>query len=133
MKGGIKLLDIGTRLIAIGIFGYSVFMKLTSAPDAVYIFQRIGMEPLGRYGVAILEITTIVLLLIPRMAWRGAILGALMMFGAICMHLTIGEVVIKPNGGVGDGGLMFASAVVVLLCCISILVMHKTELETELN
>jgi hypothetical protein len=108
-------------------------MKLTAAPDAVYIFQRIGMEPLGRYGVGVLEIITIVLLLIPRLAWRGAILGALMMFGAICMHLTIGEVVIKPNGMSSDGGLMFASAIVVLLCCVSILVMHKADLETELN
>ena len=134
MKNGIKLLDIGTRLIAAGIFGYSAYMKLTGAQAAVYIFQRIGMEPAGRYGVAMLEIIAIILLLIPKMAWRGAILGALMMFGAICMHLSISEIVIKPSGsGVGDSGLMFVSAIVVLCCCISILVFHKTELETELN
>ena len=33
----------------------------------------------------------------------------------------------------GDGGLMFASAIVVLFCCMSILVLHKTDLEAELN
>lgn len=134
MKNGIKSLDIGTRLLASGIFGFSAFMKITAAPAAVYIFQRIGMEPYGRYGVAIMEIITIVLLLTPRLAWRGAILGALITFGAICMHLTISEVVIRPSGtGVGDSGLMFASAILVLFSCISVLVMHKTELETELN
>lgn len=44
------------------------------------------------------------------MAWRGAILGSLMMFGAICMHLTLSEINIE-----GDGGLMFAS------CCSRII------------
>ncbi len=128
MKTEIKLIDIGTRLIAAGIFAFSVFMKFTSAAASVYVFQLIGMEPAGRYAVGILECIAIVLLLIPKTAWRGAILGSLMMFGAICMHLTIGEVNI-----LNDGGLMFASAIVVLFCCISVLVFHKTDLETELN
>ncbi|MCC6584375.1 MAG: DoxX family protein [Chitinophagales bacterium] len=128
MKNNIKLLDIGTRLVASGIFGYSAFMKFSAAPTAVYIFQRIGMESAGRYGVAVLECITILLLLVPKMAWRGAILGSLMMFGAICMHLTLSEINIE-----GDGGLMFASAVVVLLCCLSIIGFHKADLEAELN
>mgnify|MGYP000856773125 CR=1 FL=1 len=128
MKNNIKLLDIGTRLVASGIFGYSAFMKFSSAPTAVYIFQRIGMESAGRYGVAVLECITILLFLVPKMAWRGAILGSLMMFGAICMHLTLSEINIE-----GDGGLMFASAVVVLLCCLSIIGFHKADLEAGLN
>lgn len=128
MKNNIKLLDIGTRLVASGIFGYSAFMKFSAAPTAVYIFQRIGMESAGRYGVSVLECITILLLLVPKMAWRGAILGSLMMFGAICMHLTLSEINIE-----GDGGLMFASAVVVLLCCLSIIGFHKADLEAELN
>ncbi len=128
MKSGIKLIDIGTRLICASIFGYTAFMKFTAAPAAVYIFQRIGMESSGRYGVAILECITVLLLLIPKTAWRGAILGCLMMFGAICMHLTMGEISIK-----GDGGLMFSAAILVLCCCISILVFHRADLEAELN
>lgn len=128
MKNGTRFIDMGTRLLASGILGYSAFMKLIAAPATVYIFQRLGMEPHGRYGVAVLEILTIVLILIPKTAWRGATLGCMMMFGAICMHLTVAEVSIM-----GDGGLMFASAFVVFGCCVSILVLHKTELEAELN
>ena len=94
----------------------------------VYIFQRLGMESAGRYGFAVMETITLVLLLIPRTAWRGAMLGGLMTFGAICMHLTIVEINI-----LGDGGLLFASAIVALVACFSIMVMHRTELETELN
>jgi hypothetical protein len=59
------------------------------------------------------------LLLIPKTAWRGGILGALMMFGAICMHVNISEVNI-----LGDGGLMFALHFGILLLC-SVLVFHK--------
>jgi uncharacterized membrane protein YphA (DoxX/SURF4 family) len=128
MKNGTRLIDMGTRLIAAIILSYSVFIKLTAAPAALYIFSSLGMEPYGRYGVAVLEILAIVLILIPRTAWRGAILGCMMMFGAICMHLTMAEVSIM-----GDGGLMFASALVVMACCVSILVFHKEELEAELN
>jgi hypothetical protein len=128
MNNTTKLVDIGTRFIAIGILSYSAIMKLTASSASVYIFQEIGLGSTGRYIVAALEILTILLLLIPKMAWRGGILGALMMFGAICMHLTISEVNI-----LGDGGLMFASAFVVFFCCISVLVFHKTELETELS
>ncbi len=128
MKNNIKILDIGTRLIVAAIFGFTAYTKFAGTPEAVYIFQRIGMESAGRYGVAILESVAIILLLVPRTAWRGAILGALMMFGAICMHLTMGEINIM-----GDGGLMFAAAIVVLFCCMSILVFHRAELEAELN
>ncbi len=128
MKNGIRLLDMATRVVASAIFAYTAYMKFTAAPAAVYIFQRIGMEPAGRYAVGALEVITIVLMLIPKSAWRGAILGALMMFGAICMHLTIGEFNIN-----GDSGLMFGAAIVVLACCVSILVMHKADLETELS
>ncbi|MBK9328943.1 MAG: DoxX family protein [Sphingobacteriales bacterium] len=128
MKNNIKILDIGTRLIVAAIFGFTAYTKFAGTPEVVYIFQRIGMESAGRYVVAILEVVAIVLLLVPRTAWRGAILGALMMFGAICMHLTMGEINIM-----GDGGLMFAASIVVLFCCMSILVFHRAELEAELN
>lgn len=127
-NNNIKFLDIGTRLIVAAIFGFTAYTKFAGTPQAIYIFQRIGMESAGRYGVAILETIAIVLLLIPKTAWRGAILGCLMMFGAICMHLTMGEINIM-----GDGGLLFASAIVVLFCCISILVFHRADLEAELN
>lgn len=134
MKDLNKSLDIGTRLIAAGILGYSVFINFTSHPIAVYIFQRIGMEPYGRYAVGALELLAIVLLMLPKQSWRGATLGALLMFGAIFMHLVTGNVVIRPNGvGPGDGGLMFGAAMVELFCCISVLAMRETEPETELS
>lgn len=126
MRTETKFLDLFARIIAAIIFGYSAFMKITAAPESVYLFQRISMEPLGRYGVAVLECIVIVLLLVPKTAWRGAILGALMMFGAIGMHIMLNEIVV-----LNDNGLMFGSAIAVLICCISVLVMHKKEIEAD--
>lgn len=122
-----KIIDIGTRLIASGIFAYSAFMKLTAAPAAVHIFQRINMEPGGRYAVAGLEILAIVLLLIPKTAWRGATLGLVLMLGAIVVHIITNEFAV-----LGDGGLMFASAVIVFFCCISILV-YQADMQAQFS
>lgn len=127
MKSGTKIIDIGTRLVTSGIFGYSAFLKFTAAPPAVHIFQRIGMEPGGRYSIAALEIIAIVLLLIPKTAWRGAILGMVIMLCAIGVHIITNEFDV-----LGDGGLMFASAIVVFFSCISILV-YQADMESELS
>lgn len=127
MKNGTKLIDIGTRIIAAGIFSYSAFMKLTAAPAAVHIFHRINMEPAGRFSVAGLEILAIILLLIPKMAWRGALLGMVLMLGAIVVHIITNEFDV-----LGDGGLMFASAIVVFFSCISIL-LYQADMETSVT
>lgn len=126
MKSGIKTLDLFTRIIAAAIFAYSAYMKIIASPESIEVFRRIGLEPYGRYGVAALECIVIVLLIIPKTAWRGAVLGALMMFGAIGMHIMMNEIIV-----LNDGGLMFSSAIIVFICCIGILIMHKTEIEAD--
>lgn len=125
MENNTKLIDIGTRLIASGILAYSVFMKLTAAPAVVHIFQRIDMEPWGRFSVGGLELIAIILLLISKTAWRGAILGMVLMLGAIVVHIITNEFDVQ-----GDGGLMFASAIVVFFSCISILV-YQADMEAS--
>ena len=88
MEKGTKLLEIAARIIAIAVFGYSAYMKLSGNPVVIGMFQQVGLEPFGRYGIAIIEIIAIVLLAIPKTVWRGGILGCFMMFGALCFHLT---------------------------------------------
>ncbi|HNE49599.1 MAG TPA: hypothetical protein PKM51_01690 [Chitinophagales bacterium] len=125
MKNTTKLLDLATRFIAIGILGYSAFLKLSSAPAAVHIFERINMEATGRYCVAGLELLTIALLLFHKTAWRGAILGMVLMFSAIIVHILTNEFEV-----LGDKGLMFGSAIVTFFCCISILI-NQADMEAE--
>lgn len=125
MKDNMKIIDLITRVLAIGILGYSSFLKLTSNASAVHIFERINMEPAGRYAVAVLEIIAILLLAFRKTAWRGATLGLVMMLGAIGMHIITNEFDV-----LGDKGLMFASAVVVFFCSISILI-NQADMEAK--
>jgi uncharacterized membrane protein YphA (DoxX/SURF4 family) len=52
------------------------------------IFENLGMEPGGRYLIAILELAAALLLLIPFSAPWGAILAWGVMSGALIAHLT---------------------------------------------
>lgn len=57
-------------------------------PSAGDIFVRLGMEPAGRWIIGGLEVLTAVLLLVPRSAATGAILGWGVMTGALIAHAT---------------------------------------------
>lgn len=100
------------QVAAAGIFLQTLFFKLTGAPESVYIFTTIGMEPAGRYGSAVAEALAAALLLWPRMARWGAALGLAVISGAIFFHLTKLGLVVQD-----DGGLLFGLALTVFICC----------------
>ncbi|MEN9447119.1 MAG: hypothetical protein RJA25_409 [Bacteroidota bacterium] len=125
MKNKINIIDLGSRLVVIGILAYSAFLKLSSNPSAVHIFERINMEPIGRYAVAVLEVIAVILLAFHKTAWRGATLALVLMLGAIGMHIITNEFDV-----LGDKGLMFASAVVVLFCSIGVLI-NQADMEAQ--
>ncbi|WP_138990925.1 DM13 domain-containing protein [Larkinella sp. C7] len=104
------------RLVAAGIMLQTLFFKFTAAPESVYIFSTLNMEPGGRIASGVAELLASVLLLIPRTSWMGALLGVGIMIGAIGAHLTVLGVEIQ-----GDGGLLFAYALTVLVTCLYVL------------
>ena len=104
------------RLVAAVILLQTLFFKFTASEESVYIFTSVGMEPWGRIGVGIMELIAGILLVVPATAWIGAIVALGLMLGAIGMHLTILGIEVK-----GDGGYLFALAVVVALCSIYVL------------
>lgn len=115
-----NILDWILRIIPAIILLQTLFYKFSAAPESVYIFSEIGMEPWGRIGVGIGELITGALLLIPRTTWLGALGGIGLMAGAIFFHLTkLGVEVL------GDGGLLFTLAVVVMLFSIINLIRQK--------
>ena len=110
-----KLLPVAlwvARLTAALILLQTLFFKFTGAPESVYIFQKIGLEPLGRYGSGVVELVAAILLLLPsaRLTVLGAGLALATMSGAILFHLTSLGVEVQ-----GDGGILFAMALVVLI------------------
>src|SRR6202008_3310850 len=93
------------------------------APESVYIFSTLGMEPAGRIGSGIAELVASILLLTPFAVPVGAVLALGVMFGAIVSHLTVLGIEVQ-----GDGGLLFALAVVVFVSSAIVLVVRRTEL-----
>ena len=111
-----KLLYYGARLIAAIIMLQTLYFKFTAAPESVYIFSTVGMEPWGRIGVGVVEAVASALLLVSATAWLGAGLALGLMAGAIGMHVTVLGIEVQ-----GDGGYLFFLALAVALCAAFVL------------
>lgn len=118
-----RALDWTLRIVAAVILLQTLFFKFTGAPESVYIFETLGVEPWGRYGSGIAELIAAVLLLVPRTAALGAVMGAGIMVGAIGGHLTKLGIVVQD-----DGGTLFGLAILVLVCCLGALCFHRDKL-----
>ena len=81
--------------------------KFTAHPDSVYIFSQVGLEPIGRIVIGILELIAGILLLIPKTVWAGSTLTLGIIGGAIFMHIT--KLGIEVNG---DSGVLFYTAII---------------------
>ena len=126
MKPGSKaivVISLVCRLTAAIILLQTLFFKFTGAEESIYIFSKIGLEPAGRYGTGLIELVAAVLLLFRCHAWIGALLAAGVMAGAIFSHLTVLGIVVK-----GDGGLLFALAVTVMLCSLVVLFLQRRQI-----
>lgn len=98
----------GLRIIAAVIMLQTLYFKFTGAPESVYIFSTLGVEPWGRIAAGIVELISSVLLLLNTTIWIGATLAIGVMAGALLSHLTILGVDVK-----GDGGYLFLMAIIV--------------------
>jgi hypothetical protein len=121
-----RAIDWVVRLIAAGVLLQTLYFKFTGAPESVYIFTMLGMEPWGRIGSGVAELAASGLLLGTATAGLGGLLGAALMAGAIVSHLTKLGVEVR-----GDGGLLFALACLVLVCSLATVALHRTELRLQ--
>lgn len=111
------------QLAIAGILLQTLFFKFTGAAESVYIFSTLGAEPWGRLGSGIAELIASILLLTPATTTIGAALALALMVGAIGSHLTVLGIEIQ-----GDGGLLFALAVIVFAASAAILVLRRGEI-----
>jgi putative oxidoreductase len=111
------------RIAAAAILVQTLFFKFTAAPESVYIFTKVHAEPWGRVGSGVVELIAAVLILIPRTIWAGALLALGVMVGAIVSHLTVLGVEVM-----GDGGLLFALALIVFCASAVALASHRTQI-----
>ena len=116
------------RLVAAVIMLQTLFFKFSGSEESIYIFSTLGMEPWGRIGSGVLELIASILILYPRTTFIGAALGAGLMSGAIFFHLTKLGISVQ-----GDGGLLFAYALVVFISCVILLFINRGEISTILK
>ena len=113
------------RVIAAVILLQTLFFKFSGAKESVYIFTTLGLEPWGRIGSGAVELIASILLLTPRTVTLGAALSLGVISGAIVSHLTKLGLTLPA---VDDHGELFALALVVFACSLSVLILHRQEI-----
>jgi putative oxidoreductase len=107
------------RIAAAAILLQTLYFKFKGHPESVELFTKLGVEPWGRIGTGVIELITGILLLVPATAFIGAFLGIGLMSGAILSHLAVIGIESK-----GDGGQLFMLAIIVLVICIALCLLH---------
>ena len=108
------------QIITALILAQTLFFKFTGAPESIFIFSTLGVEPWGRIFAGVSELIAVGLLIRSATAPLGAAMAIGIMVGAIGAHLTKLGIVVED-----DGGLLFGLAVTVLVCSVSILVLRR--------
>lgn len=123
-----KYFSLALRAVAAFIMLQTLYFKFSAAPESVYIFTQAGMEPWGRIGTGVAELVASVLLLIPRTIVLGALISVGLMLGALATHLLILGIEVQ-----GDGGQLFAYAIMVLIASALLLLLHKDQVQLYLK
>lgn len=118
-----KHLPLVLRIVVAIILIQTLRFKFSAHPDSVYIFEKVGLEPIGRIGIGFLELIAGILLLIPKTIWIGATLTLGILGGAIVMHLTQIGIEVK-----NDGGLLFSTAIITFILASIILYLYRSEI-----
>src|SRR5689334_8107790 len=116
------------RGIAAVILLQTLFFKFTGAKESVYIFSTLGAEPWGRIGSGVVELIASVMLLLPRTVVYGAVLSPGVISGAIVSHLTTLGIAIPA---VDDHGELFGLALIVFVCSLSVVYVHRQDLPSS--
>ncbi|UXX78544.1 DoxX family protein [Reichenbachiella carrageenanivorans] len=114
-----------TLLFKFGIGG-EVFLSESKAlftQVAIFVLGHAESEGWFRVSTGVLELITSILLLWPRHAGIGAIMGVFLMMGAIISHVFIIGVIVG-----NDGGQLMMMALIVLMCCTKVMIDEKQQI-----
>jgi hypothetical protein len=113
------------QILAAVIMGQTLFFKFTGAEEPRFIFTTLlgRYEAYGRLGSGVIELIAVILLLIPKTSWLGALLTVGTMAGALFAHLTKLGIVVKD-----DGGTLFILGVVAFIAGAVVLFERRGDL-----
>lgn len=102
----------------------TLYFKFSAAPESVYIFSTLGIEPWGRIGSGVAELIASILIIIPSLRWLGAALGIGIISGALFAHLTKLGIIVQ-----NDGGYLFILGLIVFVGCGICLYLDKEKVK----
>lgn len=112
------------QVVVAAILLQTLFFKFTGAEESIYIFEKVGAEPRGRYASGVMELIAAGLLFSGgRRAAIGAALAMGVITGAIGAHLTKLGIEVQ-----GDGGLLFGLALAVFAGSAVVLFIRRGQL-----
>lgn len=111
------------QILTAAILLQTLFFKFTGAPESIYIFETLGMEPWGRIGSGVAELIAGLLLLVPATAAMGGLLALGVISGAIMSHLTVLGIEVQS-----DGGTLFVLALVVFAASATVVWLRRRQL-----
>lgn len=111
-----------SSLTAAAILLQTLYFKFSAAPESVYIFSRLHLEPYGRIGIGIVELFIALLLLLKRTSVWGSLFGLLVIIGAILSHVLVLGIEVR-----NDKGLLFFLALAVFVLCLLSLILQKNK------
>lgn len=115
-----KYIERTASLIAAVILLQTLYFKFTGAPESVYIFSQLGLEPFGRVGLGVVELVVAILLIVRKTSFVGALMGLAIISGAILSHIFVLGIVVQ-----NDGGLLFVLAITVFIMCLITAILQK--------
>ncbi len=118
------IINILLKFLPIILFFSSGFSHIVAEEDSVYIFQRIGLEPTGRYIMGALELAVGFLLIMPGRSLESGLLGGILALGMVVVHLTVLGIPLK-----GDEGYRFVLALILLFSCWGLVFINRKEIK----
>ena len=106
----------------------TLFFKFSGAEESVYIFSKLGAEPVGRIGSAIAELLISILILFPKTRAIASLLSIGIISGAVLSHVFLLGIEI-----LGDHGLLFFFAMYILISSAILTYLHREELIVSLQ
>jgi putative oxidoreductase len=113
-----KYILLAIKIMVAVILIQTLYFKFSGSAESVYIFEKLGIEPVGRIGSGITELLASILLFVDKTKFYAALTAAGTMFVAIISHLFVIGIEVM-----NDGGTLFILAVITFILS-SILAMN---------
>jgi uncharacterized membrane protein YphA (DoxX/SURF4 family) len=112
------------KIIVAVILLQTLYFKFSGSAESVYIFEKLGIEPVGRIGSGITELFASILLFINKTKFYAAITAAGTMFVAIISHVFVLGIEVM-----NDGGTLFILAVITFILSLLLSIIYVSDLK----